>query len=43
MCLRKRHRLLGSFYWNFVVITDLDDSPACSQACFQAAFNRVKK
>jgi hypothetical protein len=35
MCLRKRHRLLGAFYWNFVA-TNLDDSPACSQACLQA-------
>jgi hypothetical protein len=42
MRLRKSHCLLGAFYWNFVV-TNLDDSPACSQACFQAAFDRVKK
>jgi hypothetical protein len=40
--LRRRHRLLGAFYWNFVA-TNLDDSPACSQACLQAAFDRVKK
>jgi hypothetical protein len=40
--LRKSHFPLRAFYWNFVV-TNLDDSPAYSQACFQAAFDRVKK
>jgi hypothetical protein len=42
MRLRKGHFPLGAFYWDFVV-TNLDDSPACSQACFQAVFDRVKK
>jgi hypothetical protein len=42
MRLRKSHFPVGAFYWNFVV-TNLDDSPACSKACFQAAFDRVKK
>jgi hypothetical protein len=42
VCLRKGDLSAGAIRWNCST-TNLDVSPPCTQACFQATFKRVKE